>query len=232
VYEPSDPADAKADELFQDIARRFTVALVDDSVESELYRIDVPARPGGPTTRLAFSIQQWESGVVRSGTSGRFALMKARPIAGDHALAGKFMALVDPFVYGEPLDAEAAEEMFRLQPGRGALRTLELFTQTLQLMHGSDDPGLRSANTLEALDALAAGGFITRESQKALAAGATFLRTVDHRLQLALESDLRAADHSELACCARQLGFRSVEAMNAELDTHRSRIETLCRIES
>jgi len=122
--------------------------------------------------------------------------------------------------------------MFRLQPGRGALRTLELFTQTLQLMHGSDDPGLRSANTLEALDALAAGGFITRESQKALAAGATFLRTVDHRLQLALESDLRAADHSELACCARQLGFRSVEAMNAELDTHRSRIETLCRIES
>jgi hypothetical protein len=232
VYEPADPGDAKADELFQDIARRFTVALVDDSVESELYRVDVPARPGGPTTRLAFSLQQWESGIARSGASGRFALMKARPVAGDHPLCGKFMALVEPFVHGAALDTETAEEMFRLQPGRSALKTVELFTQTLQLMHGSDHPTLRSPNTLDAIDALAAGGFITRESHEGLVAALTFLRTVEHRLQLVQESDLRAPDQQELTCCARQLGFLSVDAMNAEMDAHRGRVETLCRIES
>jgi len=232
VYEAAEPGDASVDEFFQDIARRLTVALVDDSVESELYRVDVPARPGGPITRLAFSLQQWESGVMRSGTPGRFALLKARRIAGDRALGARFMALAEVFVHGEPLDADAAEEMFRLQPGRGALKTIELFTQTLQLMHGTDHPGLRSPNTLGVVDALAFAGLITRESQEALKAAFTFLRTVEHRVQLVQESDLRRPDTAELACCARQLGFRTVDALNAELDAHRSRIDALCRIES
>ena len=230
VYEPADATEAEVDELFQDIARRLTIALVDDSGESELYRINVPARAGEPA-RLAVSLSEWESGVGRSGTSGRFALQKSRPISGDQALCTRFMARADRHVYAEPLDRDAAGEMLRLQPGREALKTMELFTQTLQMMHGIDRPGLRSSNTLSAAGALAAGGFITREAHEALSASVTFLRTVDHRVQLAQESDLAGADESGLACCARQLGFRSVDALQAEIDTHRSRIDALCRIE-
>ena len=227
VYAADDPADAKADDLFQDIARQLTSVLVDDATESELYRVDVPTCPRGAATRLAFSFAEWEAGITKRGMSDRFALIKTRQIAGDPGLGDRFAALAEPFVYGEPLEREAADEMFRVSRAAEPLKTLELFTQILQLTHGADHPEMRCQNTSDALAALSVGGFLTREAYGALTAAFVFLRTVAHRLQLVQASD-GAPDEREQDCCARQLGFRGAAALHREIEAHRDRVQAFC----
>ncbi len=56
--------------------------------------------------------------------------------------------------------------------------------QLLQLVHGRIDESLRSGSTLDALDALADGGYVAREDGANLAASYRFLRLLEHRLQL------------------------------------------------
>jgi glutamate-ammonia-ligase adenylyltransferase len=56
--------------------------------------------------------------------------------------------------------------------------------QLLQLVHGRHDESLRSATTLQALHALAAGGYVAREDAATLDAAYRLLRTLEHRIQL------------------------------------------------
>ena len=56
--------------------------------------------------------------------------------------------------------------------------------QLLQLVHGRTDPSLRSPSTLDALAALASGGYVGRDDGANLAASYRFLRLLEHRLQL------------------------------------------------
>ena len=68
--------------------------------------------------------------------------------------------------------------------GRGGLRDVEFAVQLLQLVHGRADPALRSPTTLDALAALAGGGYVGRDDGANLAASYRFLRLLEHRLQL------------------------------------------------
>ena len=71
-----------------------------------------------------------------------------------------------------------------LKLGRGGLRDVEFAVQLLQLVHGRADPALRSPTTLDALAALASGGYVGRDDGANLAASYRFLRLLEHRLQL------------------------------------------------
>ena len=71
-----------------------------------------------------------------------------------------------------------------LKLGRGGLRDVEFAVQLLQLVHGRADPALRSPTTLDALAALAGGGYVGRDDGANLAASYRFLRLLEHRLQL------------------------------------------------
>src|SRR6185503_2910713 len=54
----------------------------------------------------------------------------------------------------------------------------------LQLVHGRLDPLLRRKGTLPALAALSRGGYVGRDDSRSLAEAYTFLRQVEHLLQL------------------------------------------------
>ena len=72
----------------------------------------------------------------------------------------------------------------QLKLGRGGLRDIEFAVQLLQLVHGRADQEVRSGNTLAALAALAAGGYVGRKDAEALHQNYIWLRTLEHRLQL------------------------------------------------
>ncbi|HWD67048.1 MAG TPA: glutamine-synthetase adenylyltransferase, partial [Caulobacteraceae bacterium] len=71
-----------------------------------------------------------------------------------------------------------------LKLGRGGIREIEFFVQTQQLILGGRHPGLRSARTLETLDALAAAGQVDRADAAELAAAYETLRGLEHRVQM------------------------------------------------
>ena len=244
VYEPADP-DAAADrEFFHRLARRLTKALSDHTAESYLYRVDLRLRPMGRQGDVACTLRQYAHYYETQGeTFERFALIKARPVAGSDALGQAFVDLVGPFVYRKYLDHAALEEIARYkqraeQPGdgdrnvkvgRGGIREIELFTQVLQVTYGAQHTSLRSASTLTALAALEEAGIIETAVREDLDRAYRFLRMVEHRLQIVHQSQTHTLDASQdaLDVSARRMGFGSRAALESTLSAHRDRVHTV-----
>ena len=95
--------------------------------------------------------------------------------------------------------------------GPGGLRDVEFSVQLLQLVHGRSDDSLRSGTTLEALDALARGGYVGREDAATLDASYRLLRTLEHRIQLfrLRRTHLMPTADTDLRRLGRALGHRS-----------------------
>ena len=121
------------------------------------------------------------------------ALLKARPVAGDLELGEEYVDAVAPLVWQaaerENFVADvqkmrrrvvdnipAAEVDRELKLGPGGLRDVEFAVQLLQLVHGRSDASLRSGTTLDALRALAAGGYVGRADAAQLDDAYRFLR--------------------------------------------------------
>ena len=129
------------------------------------------------------------------------ALLKARPAAGDAELGEKYIAALMPMVWTaceredfvvdvqamrrrvvENVPADVRDRELKL--GYGGLRDVEFAVQLLQLVHGRNDEALHVSSTLDALAALADGGYIGRDDAANMRASYEFLRLLEHRLQL------------------------------------------------
>src|SRR6202012_3067926 len=129
------------------------------------------------------------------------ALLKARPVAGDLPLGHAYADTLGPMVWQAARRENFVEDVQAMRrrveqslPGRqaggelklgpGGLRDIEFAVQLLQLVHGRTDETLRTAATLPALAALAAGGYVGRADADELAAAYRFLRRTEHMLQI------------------------------------------------
>ena len=162
-------------------ARDLTGALSTITAEGRLYRVDLRLRPMGRSGEIVYSLDAYRSYYQTWGdTPDRLALIKCRQVAGSAALGGKLVAIVqEEFVYKRYLDFAAIEEVrwlkrraerqseqggsetWDVKLGRGGIREIEFFAQAFQLLYGGSQPGLRTPNTLDALDRLLDGGLIS-----------------------------------------------------------------------
>ncbi len=249
VYDSADPDDSAARDFFHRLGRKLTAALGDYTAESYLYRVDLRLRPGGAKGNIAYSLEEYDEYYNAWGeTFERFALIKARPIAGDLQLGRRFIDRVQPFVYRKYLDRAALEELSRykarsdqtlgakadernIKAGRGGIREVELFTQVFQLTYGGQIPGLRQTSTLAGLEALVRAGLVSKPVQRELGHAYVFLRSVEHRLQLVQENQTHrmSADARELDISARRLGLGSSEDLDKQLAAYRDRVHEIYR---
>ncbi|MEP6665486.1 MAG: bifunctional [glutamine synthetase] adenylyltransferase/[glutamine synthetase]-adenylyl-L-tyrosine phosphorylase, partial [Nocardioidaceae bacterium] len=176
------------------------------------------------------------------------ALLKARPIAGDQALGARYMEAIAPLVWSaaerpdfvadvqamrrrvvDHIPPREAERQIKLGPG--GLRDIEFAVQLLQLVHGRSDTSLRSPNTLTALGALTAGGYVGREDGASLADAYRFLRTLEHRLQLSRlrRTHVMPADDDTLRVLGRSMGLTSepVTALTKQWRQHAREVRRL-----
>jgi glutamate-ammonia-ligase adenylyltransferase len=245
VYEPDDESDDPLHRVFHRFARVLTGILTEYTDESYLYRLDLRLRPMGRRGNIAYSLDQYRHYYESWGeTFERFALIKARHVAGDPELGARFLQMVQPFVYRKYLDHTATEELFRyrqrtdraqadeqrdVKTGRGGIREIELFAQVLQLTYGASHPDIRQCGTLAALGALERAGLVSPGVRADLAASYEFLRTVEHRLQIVHDQqthELARADR-ELAIGARRLGFETARALEEALAARRARVHEI-----
>lgn len=202
--------------------------------------IDAGLRPEGRNGALVRTVASYVEYLRSWARTWEFqALLKARPCAGDRDLAQQWLDEVTPFVW-EAADRPGvvddvrtmrrrvestlpkAQARFEIKLGPGGLRDIEFAVQLLQLVHGRGDDQLRVRSTLDALDALVAGGYLGREDGAELTQTYTFLRTVEHRLQLQdLRRTHRVPDNGDkLHRLARSLGHRSVDEFRTEWTKH------------
>ncbi|MEU4162588.1 bifunctional [glutamine synthetase] adenylyltransferase/[glutamine synthetase]-adenylyl-L-tyrosine phosphorylase [Actinoplanes sp. NPDC026670] len=164
--------------------------------------VDAALRPEGSRGPLVRTLASHQAYYRRWARTWEFqALLKARPAAGDLALAQEWIADLAPLVWHAAERPEAVadvrdmrrkiidnvpkKELDReIKRGPGGLRDIEFAVQLLQLVHGRVDETLRCGGTLPALRALVAGGYVGREDGETLLRGYRFLRGVEHRLQL------------------------------------------------
>jgi glutamate-ammonia-ligase adenylyltransferase len=170
--------------------------------EEAMFPVDPNLRPEGRDGPLVRTLASHRAYYQRWAKTWEFqALLKARPVAGDAELGRAYLAAVGPMVWQASrrenfvadvqamrrrvvgsLPADQAGREIKLGPG--GLRDIEFAVQLLQLVHGRTDETLRAPATLDALAALAKGGYVGREDAASLAAAYRFLRTVEHLLQL------------------------------------------------
>ncbi|WP_030442789.1 bifunctional [glutamine synthetase] adenylyltransferase/[glutamine synthetase]-adenylyl-L-tyrosine phosphorylase [Actinoplanes subtropicus] len=217
------------------------------------WQVDAALRPEGSRGPLVRTLASHQAYYRRWARTWEFqALLKARPAAGDLALAREWIDDLAPLVWHAAERPEAvadvrdmrrriienvpANELSReIKRGPGGLRDIEFAVQLLQLVHGRVDETLRSGGTLPALRALVAGGYVGREDGETLLRGYRFLRAVEHRLQL---QNLRRThtvpdDPHGLKWLAASLGYTAlpgrdaVEAFRSDWVGHAAQVRRL-----
>ncbi|MFL5400587.1 MAG: bifunctional [glutamate--ammonia ligase]-adenylyl-L-tyrosine phosphorylase/[glutamate--ammonia-ligase] adenylyltransferase [Myxococcales bacterium] len=215
-----------------------------------VFRVDLDLRPEGRSGPIVNAARALELYYESQGAAWeRFALLKARPIAGDLAVGEEALRRLSPFVWRKYLDLGAVEEMRALKAraereagrrggldlklGPGGIREVEFFVQALQLLHGGKDVNLRERGTLRALDRLLFAGLVSSRDRDDLADGYLFLRRLEHRVQMVAERQTHALpeDPRERARLARRAGYpppreEALSRMERDLREHRGNIES------
>jgi [glutamine synthetase] adenylyltransferase / [glutamine synthetase]-adenylyl-L-tyrosine phosphorylase len=228
VAEPADGADeTRALRAATAVAAAAMRVCSDHTREGTLWPVDAGLRPEGRSGPLVRTVSSHAAYYERWAKSWEFqALLKARPIAGDAELGHRYMETIAPLVWEaagradfvadvqamrrrvlDHIPADEAERQLKLGPG--GLRDIEFAVQLLQLVHGRSDPSLRSPNTIQALGALTAGGYVGRDDGAALVDAYRFLRTLEHRLQLShlRRTHVMPTDVAELRTLGRSIGL-------------------------
>ncbi|MFE9064022.1 bifunctional [glutamine synthetase] adenylyltransferase/[glutamine synthetase]-adenylyl-L-tyrosine phosphorylase [Streptomyces violaceusniger] len=211
------------------LASRLMRVCSDVTVEGTIWPVDANLRPEGRNGPLVRTLSSHLAYYQRWAKTWEFqALLKARPMAGDAALGQAYVDALAPMVW-QAVEREnfipdvqqmrrrvvenipVAEVDRELKLGPGGLRDVEFAVQLLQLVHGRSDESLRSGTTLDALAALAAGGYVGRTDAAALDAAYRFLRTMEHRLQLyrLRRTHLMPEGEADQRRLGRSLGFRT-----------------------
>ncbi|WP_373318085.1 bifunctional [glutamine synthetase] adenylyltransferase/[glutamine synthetase]-adenylyl-L-tyrosine phosphorylase [Planotetraspora kaengkrachanensis] len=228
VAEPKDGVDeTKALQTATRLAQAMMKACSTSTPEGSLWEVDAGLRPEGKMGPLVRTLDSHLTYYRRWAKTWEFqALLKARPIAGDLELGQAYVAAVNEMVWqaaARPHFVEDVQAMRRrveahvraseaerqIKLGPGGLRDIEFAVQLLQLVHGRSEPLLRRRATLSALAALSRGGFVGRDDAKALAEAYTFLRQVEHMIQLyrLRRTHVVPSDTADLRRIGRGLGM-------------------------
>jgi glutamate-ammonia-ligase adenylyltransferase len=216
------------EEFFERLARELVRLLTETTELGGAYRVDLRLRPEGdqgPIVRSVASARHYYD--VRGRTWERQAYIKARPVAGDRQLGFEFLRQLRSWVYRRYLSRGEISEIKALKrhieqrtkregadardvkTGRGGIRDVEFVIQFLQLLNGAHLPALRTGNTLEAIARLAQVGCLRDQERTLLEANYSFLRKIEHRLQimLDLQTHLLPDAPDELRRLALRLGY-------------------------
>ncbi|MBW8737104.1 MAG: bifunctional [glutamine synthetase] adenylyltransferase/[glutamine synthetase]-adenylyl-L-tyrosine phosphorylase [Streptomyces turgidiscabies] len=250
VGEAADGADeGKALRAATRLASHLMRICSETTIEGSIWPVDANLRPEGRNGPLVRTLSSHLAYYQRWAKTWEFqALLKARPVAGDVELGEAYVAALAPLVWHAAerdnfvVDVQKmrrrvveniplAEVERELKLGPGGLRDVEFAVQLLQLVHGRADTSLRSGTTLDALGALAAGGYVGRSDAVQLDDAYRFLRSMEHRIQLfrLRRTHLVPEDQADLRRIGRSLGLRTdpVAELNREWKRHASVVRRL-----
>jgi len=214
-------------QFFNAVAERVVQLIGRSSSEGAVYRIDLRLRPYGRDGEMISEIERAADYYRnRAHNWERQALIRARASAGSEQVVTHFLDMVRDAIFTrdalpdtlegvrrakEKIDRKEAARMrgFNVKLGPGGIREIEFIAQALQLKHGGREPWVRSAQTLIVLARLAEKHYLTEPERARLSAAYTFLRTVEHRLQMehGAQTHTLPASRTKLALLARRCGY-------------------------
>ncbi|MCH8828466.1 MAG: glutamine synthetase adenylyltransferase, partial [Planctomycetes bacterium] len=239
-------ADSDASRFWR-LGQNLIKSLMESTGEGFFYRVDMRLRPWGRSGALVNTLDAHVDYLKKHGMDWeKQALLKARAIAGDRDVGREFLQRVEPLIFSTPANAvrQNIREMKakiesslqrqgrnwgEVKAGYGSIRDVEFVTQGLQLIHGRENPGVRSINTMDGLIRLADFGFLHADEYRHLTSGYLFLRTIEHALQLMHHKQTHSLPESprELAYLARRLDFADAEHFLRYYEQHCTAIRAI-----
>jgi [glutamine synthetase] adenylyltransferase / [glutamine synthetase]-adenylyl-L-tyrosine phosphorylase len=233
LFSPAEPSREELPEAQPVLNRlcQWLSRLLADSLDGDrVFLVDLRLRPQGKDGKLVPSIAAATDHYLLHGRPWeRQMLLKARPVAGDRSLGMAFLKEVRPFVFRRFLDFQALTELhamrdrilqeavrprsgwrqFDVKLGIGGIREIEFLVQSFQLIYGGRHPQLDEPNTVRCLERLQSLELLPPEVVAQLQEAYTFLRRVEHWVQLDQNRQTQELPQSAegRAKLARALGF-------------------------
>ncbi|MEO8810488.1 MAG: bifunctional [glutamate--ammonia ligase]-adenylyl-L-tyrosine phosphorylase/[glutamate--ammonia-ligase] adenylyltransferase [Rhodanobacter sp.] len=229
-------------EYFVRLGRQLVRLLHEPTMDGICARVDMRLRPFGKAGRLALSFAAMEQYYQSEGRDWeRYAWIKARPVAGEHASGKQLLELLRPFVYRKYLDytafaglremkalidAEVARKDLaqNLKLGPGGIREIEFIVQLVQLIRGGREPSLRVHGLLPALAACEARGHISAKPARRLREAYVLLRRVENRVQMLRDTQTHDIPDDALSRerIALSLDYPDWDTLNHAVAAHRA----------
>ena len=220
-------------EFFTRLTQNMAKSLDQQTADGFVARVDQRLRPWGSAGQLAIPVVACEDYYEVHGREWeRFALLKARPVAGDLALGLDLLGALKPFMYRKYLDFGVFESIRDLKSkievevrrsgretnvkvGRGGIREIEFIVQSMQLLRGGQIPRLQVTGFLPALEGLIAEQIMPAEDGTRLRDDYLWLRHVEHVIQ-AMDDQQTQALPADLGHLSAVLGYASADAFERE----------------
>jgi glutamate-ammonia-ligase adenylyltransferase len=231
-------------EFFIRLGQRLIKALDPVTVDGFVFRVDMRLRPYGSSGALVLSFNALEQYYQDQGRDWeRYAMIKARVVAGDQVAGAQLLEMLRPFVYRRYLDFSAIEALRTMKQliqqevrrkgmaeniklGSGGIREVEFIAQAFQLIHGGRDLSLQQRPLLHVLSTLQGQGYLPPEVIEELREGYLFLRYTEHAIQAIADRQTQMLPESELdrARIAFMLGFADWRSFHERLMFWRGRV--------
>jgi glutamate-ammonia-ligase adenylyltransferase len=190
------------EEYFTRLVQQTARLLTERTEDGFVFRVDTLLRPFGSAGAAALPVDAMEQYYQTHGRDWeRYALIKARPVAGDLVAGAALVHRLQPFVYRRYLDFNAIEALrqlkilidrdaarrgaeHNLKLGPGGIRELEFVVQLFQLVRGGHDARLRDCRLRPVLRHLAQAGHLPAAAAAELDQAYVLLRRCENAIQM------------------------------------------------
>jgi glutamate-ammonia-ligase adenylyltransferase len=230
-------------QYFTRLARAVIASLAEVTGDGFCFRVDTRLRPFGDSGPLTSSIAAMEQYYQREGRDWeRYALVKARPVAGDLESSALLLNNLRPFIYRRYIDfgsVDALQEMHAnvhedarrkdrmddIKRGPGGIREIEFLAQCFQILRGGREHSLQSPSLDQALEQIAALGLMSSEAVFEVRQDYVYLRRLENRIQALRDQQThRLPPGEDLERITRGMGEESTEALERHLSGIRQRV--------
>lgn len=227
--------------FFTRLSQRVVKSLDRVSIDGFVFRMDLRLRPYGQSGALILSFDATELYYADQGREWeRYAMIKARCVAGDKCRGEALLKRLKPFVYRKYTDFSAIQALREMKAlinrevrrqskqndvklGAGGIREVEFIAQSYQLIYGGRDEKLQQRGVLNVLDYLGEMGILQGKVAQQLKTAYFFLRDAEHTIQAINDEQTQKLPTDELSLLrvAYALGFTTTESFMQELDLQR-----------
>ncbi len=234
-------------EFFTRLCQSLVRVLDEITAEGFVFRTDIRLRPFGDSGAIIMTFDGMEHYYQTQAREWeRYAMIKARQVAGDFKQGNHLMSMLRAFVYRRYLDYGAFEELRSLKAqitqelrrkdrvdnvklGRGGIREIEFIGQAFQLIRGGNEKSLQTRGILDVLQRLSELGLLNSDDAQQLTQSYYFLRRVENRIQQFQDKQTHDLPTNEKAkqSMAYVLGYTNWENFLLDLNAVRDRVHAV-----
>ena len=245
--ELSDRKETSYGEFFSRICRSLVKVLDAITADGFVFRTDIRLRPFGDSGPIIMTFDGLENYYLTQAREWeRYAMIKARQVAGDFESGKQLAAMIKPFVYRRYLDYGAFEELRSLKIqitqelmrkdrienvklGPGGIREIEFIGQAFQLIRGGQDLDLQERSILKILKMLGEKQLMTEDDAEQLQTSYRFLRRVENHIQQYQDKQTHdlPSDPAVQKILAFSMDFPDWQSFKTKLDAVRKEVHSV-----